>query len=229
MKKRGLGLSAKGIWLGGKNGQRVQAEATGCGCREVRGSADAQEIPVLEGRDPGPYSLVLSPLCSLCLHPHKGCHCPNQCFWDCLQLGLFPPLRSCELDGRMRLRPPVLSCPVLSCPCSVELAARAEGLGNRGGMLLPYAELSGACPREDPNLGRMRLGSFRPRSQGSIPPPFPGKQRIHTDWSLTLTLCFGSRWVLFIVLWPARWPLLAQDLLPASLGRPPHSRPESSV
>lgn len=114
MKKRGLGLSAKGLWLGGKNGQRVQAEATGCGCREVRGSADAQEIPVLEGRVPGPYSLVLSPLCSLCLYPHKGCHCPDQCFWDCLQLGLFPPLRSCELDGRMRLRPPVLSCPVLA-------------------------------------------------------------------------------------------------------------------
>ena len=52
MKKRGLGLSAKGLWLGGKNGQRVQAEATGCGCREVRGSTDAQEIPVLEGRVP---------------------------------------------------------------------------------------------------------------------------------------------------------------------------------
>lgn len=69
---------------------------------------------MLEGRVPGPYSLVLSPLCSLCLYPHKGCHCPDQCFWDCLQLGLFPPLRSCELDGRMRLRPPVLSCPVLA-------------------------------------------------------------------------------------------------------------------
>ena len=97
---------------------------------------------MLEGRQPGPYWLVLSLLCPLGLRPHKGCHCPDLCPWDCLQLGLFPPLWSCGLDGRMRLRPIVLSC-----PCSVWLAVRAEGLGDRGGVFLPYTELSGVCPR----------------------------------------------------------------------------------
>ena len=37
MNKRGLGLSVEGLWLGGKNGWRVQAETTGCGCRESEG------------------------------------------------------------------------------------------------------------------------------------------------------------------------------------------------
>ena len=37
MKKRGLVLSVEGLWLGGKNGWRVQAETTGCGCRETEG------------------------------------------------------------------------------------------------------------------------------------------------------------------------------------------------
>ena len=200
-------MSAKGLWLGGKNGQRVQAEATGCGCREVRGSADAREIPVLEGREPGPYSLVLSPLCSLCLYPHKGCHCPNQCFWDCLQLGLFPPLWSCALDGRMRLRPTVLSCPVLSLLCLAGSQGRGAWEQRRHASALHGAVWG--LPLRGPKPGKDEPGNLP--SEDSIPPPFPGKQRIHTNWTLTLTLCFGSRWVLFIVLW-------ASSLAPARSG-----------
>ena len=77
-------------------------------------------------------------------------------------------------------------------------------------MFLPNLELFGASPLRGPNQGRLSLGSFLrrtafyPHSQGS-------RETIRTNWSLTLTLCFGSCWFLFIVLW-------ASSSGPSSLG-----------
>lgn len=84
-------------------------------------------------------------------------------------------------------------------------------------MFLPNMELSGACPREGPNTGRLSLGTFPrriafyPYSQGSH------RNHLHKLESNLDPLL----WVLVVSFYSAvgqlQWPQLTGDLLPASL------------
>lgn len=63
---------------------------------------------------------------------------------------------------------------------------QGDGAGNGGGVFLPNMELPGACPQEGPNPGRLSLGTVPRRTSF-----YPRSQAGHTNWSLTVTLCFG--------------------------------------
>lgn len=110
--------------------------------------------PCAGGQAAGALLAGPQPPLPLGLHPHKGCHCPDLCPWDCLQLGLFPPSGAVRLNGRMRLRPIILSYPF-----SDWLAVRAEGLGDRGGVFLPYT----GC------LGSVLGGQTQEAEPGNLP------------------------------------------------------------
>lgn len=211
MKKRGLGLSARGSgWE-----ERVVA---GFRLRLQGGQGELRcsEGPCAGGQGAGallsgPQPPLLTVSVSIW---HKGCHCHSQCSWDHLHLGLFPPLCSCGLDGRS-LRPTALTCPAL---------AGTQGRGawgqRRHVSALHGADwglpLRGAKPRmaEPGNL----------LSEDHIPAPFPGRQRVHPhklepDPDPLLRVLAGSFYsAVGSPVAPAR-----SRPLPASLGRPPHS------
>lgn len=150
MKKRGLGLSVEGSGWEERmvGGFRLRQQAVAA--RETEGPQMLRRPPCAGGQAAGGPYWPLGPQPPLPPGPAPtwGAATVLICALGLSSAGPVSSLWSCGLNGRMRLRPIILSYPF-----SDWLAVRAEGLGDRGGVFLPYTELPGICPR-GPDPGR---------------------------------------------------------------------------
>lgn len=163
---------------------------------------------MLEGGEPGPCCLALSPL-YLCACIRIGIRAATVLIsssWGCLHLGLFLPLWHFGQESRMRLKPTALSCPCSFLPM---VRARRRRVSAQHGAVW-------GLPLRGARSGNAEPGNFP--SEDSILPPFPGKpHELESDLDPLLRVLVVT---FYSTAGQLQWPQLPRDLLPASLLRP---------